>query len=214
MKLRLHLFWFEFHVKFNFLPPGSDLLRLEQYREAVKQFTEALTFHCIPEEIKENIHWLRALAYSNIGLNRDAIKDCSIAKRSVSSKNVLKLRAKCYSNMRDFENCVNDYSELCHLKSTTEHITLLNEAQLQLHRFQSNNYYDILDIEKNATSSNIKRAYKNLSLIHHPDKHSDASDSEKRKQEEIFKRIQFAFQVLSDPVQKTAYDVQNYNSSQ
>jgi len=32
------------------------------------------------------------------------------------------------------------------------------------------NYYDILDIERNAEETAIKKAYKKAALIHHPDK--------------------------------------------
>lgn len=181
-------------------------MQLEEYREASKHFTDALAFHGTATELKGNIHWLRALAYSKIGLNRDAIKDCFSAIKSVGRIKVLKLRAMCYKNMRDFQNCVNDYDELYQREHSIENLTSLNEAKVKLKRFQSSNHYDVLDIEKNATQSDIKKAYKSLSLIHHPDKHSDASNVEKRKQEEIFKRIQFAFQMLSDPVQKAAYD--------
>lgn len=184
---------------------------MEQYREASEHFTEALTFHGIATEIKGNIHWLRALANSKIGLNRDAIKDCFIAIKSVSIKKVLKLRAMCYKNMRDFQRCVSDYDELYRLEGSCENLSLLNDAKVKLQRFQSNNYYDVLDIEKNATQAEIKKAYKHLSLIHHPDKHSDASNEERHKQEDIFKRIQFAFQVLSNPIEKAAYDRQNNN---
>lgn len=192
---------------------GNDLLQLERYREASQQFSDALTYHGTSTDIKGNLHWLRALAYSKINLNRDAIKDCTKALQyAVNRVKVLQLRAKCYKNMRDFQSCVNDYDQLYQLERTIDNLMLLNEAKTHLERFQSRNHYDVLDIPADATQGDIKRAYKHLSLIHHPDKHSDAPDHEQRKQEEIFKRIQFAFQTLSDPVAKSAYDRQQHAS--
>jgi DnaJ-class molecular chaperone len=38
-------------------------------------------------------------------------------------------------------------------------------------------YYKILDIKKNASPADIKKAYRKLSLIHHPDKNPDDPDA-------------------------------------
>lgn len=59
-------------------------------------------------------------------------------------------------------------------------------------------YYDVLGISPNATQEEIKKAYKKLALMHHPDK--DGSDGEK------FKEISQAFQVLGDPRKRQLYD--------
>lgn len=204
---RFHSFKFYSYI-------GNDLLKMEKYREASQQFTHALTVYGISTDVKGNLHWLRAFAYSKVNLNRDAINDCSTALLyAVNRAKVLKLRAKCYKNMRDFENCVADYERLYQLECTTEHLSLLGEAKMHLNRFQSNNHYDVLDIRADATQVDIKKAYKHLSLIHHPDKHADASNHEKRKQEEIFKKIQFAFQTLSNPIDRAEYDRKQHAST-
>ena len=58
--------------------------------------------------------------------------------------------------------------------------------------------YDVLEVDRNASQDDIRRAYKRLALIYHPDKQPD--DPEK------FKDITHAYTVLSDPEKRTYYD--------
>ena len=69
------------------------------------------------------------------------------------------------------------------------------------------NYYEILEIEKNATQEEIKKAYRKLSLKWHPDKWSTKSESERKEAEEKFKEISKVYQILSDPETRNIYDI-------
>ncbi|CAL1517702.1 DnaJ domain-containing protein [Chitinophaga sp. MM2321] len=62
-------------------------------------------------------------------------------------------------------------------------------------------YYYILGIENNASDAQVKTAYRKLSQKFHPDK----NDGD-RFFEERFKAIQQAYETLSDPAGRTAYD--------
>lgn len=74
-------------------------------------------------------------------------------------------------------------------------------------------YYATLGIEKDATIAEIKNAYRKLSIKFHPDKNDGDAFFEK-----MFLRIQEAYETLSDPVKKNAYDSQfsnlEYNNQQ
>ncbi len=61
-------------------------------------------------------------------------------------------------------------------------------------------YYQVLGLEKGAGPEEIKKAYRRLALKWHPDKNKSA-EAEKR-----FKEINQAYEVLSDPQKKQAYD--------
>jgi len=43
-------------------------------------------------------------------------------------------------------------------------------------------------------------------LIHHPDRHANATDEEKKEEEKKFKEVGEAYTVLSDPIKKGRYD--------
>lgn len=67
-------------------------------------------------------------------------------------------------------------------------------------------YYKILGVSRNASSEDIKKAYRKLARRYHPDLNSG-----KKEAEEKFKEIQEAYEVISKEDKRKAYDV--YGSS-
>lgn len=65
------------------------------------------------------------------------------------------------------------------------------------------NYYEILEIDKNASPEIIKKAYSTLAKKYHPDLQPD---DKKREAESTFKLINEAYETLSDEAKKTEYD--------
>ncbi|KAI5304069.1 hypothetical protein KEM55_000237, partial [Ascosphaera atra] len=73
-------------------------------------------------------------------------------------------------------------------------------AVLRVRACQPTQFYEILAIERSATDNEIKKAYRKLSLLTHPDKNGfEGAD-------EAFKMVSRAFQILSDPDKKSRYD--------
>ena len=62
-------------------------------------------------------------------------------------------------------------------------------------------YYEILGITKNATASEIKKAYRKKAVQYHPDKNPGDA-----KAEEMFKKAAEAYEILSDDNKKARYD--------
>ena len=67
-------------------------------------------------------------------------------------------------------------------------------------------YYEVLGVPKNASESDIKKAYRKAAMKYHPDKFANSSEAEKKDAEEKFKEINEAYEILSDAQKKAAYD--------
>ena len=71
-------------------------------------------------------------------------------------------------------------------------------------------FYDILEVSQDASQEDIKKSYKKLALLYHPDKNKDNKDADIK-----FKEISNAYSVLSNPETRKKYDMlgdENYNN--
>lgn len=64
----------------------------------------------------------------------------------------------------------------------------------------SSNYYDLLNIPKDAGAEEIRRAYHDLARVLHPDKNPNAGATDQ------FLSLQTAYETLVDPARRAAYD--------
>lgn len=66
--------------------------------------------------------------------------------------------------------------------------------------------YAVLNLKEDASPDYIKKAYRRLALVYHPDKHATAAEQAKADASTKFQQIGFAYAVLSDEKRKTRYD--------
>ena len=62
-------------------------------------------------------------------------------------------------------------------------------------------YYEVLSVARDASEAELKKAYRRLAMKYHPDRNPDDSVAE-----EHFKEAKEAYEVLSDPQKRSAYD--------
>ena len=62
-------------------------------------------------------------------------------------------------------------------------------------------FYDVLGISPEATPSEIKKAYRKMAMLTHPDKHPDDPEAQAK-----FQAVGEAYQVLNDPALRKQYD--------
>ena len=60
--------------------------------------------------------------------------------------------------------------------------------------------------KETATEDDIRRAYKRLALMYHPDKQANKLAAEQKEAEDNFKTVAEAYEVLSDKEKKKNYD--------
>lgn len=65
------------------------------------------------------------------------------------------------------------------------------------------NLYEILELEKNASKEEIKKSYRRLSLLYHPDRPGGSPDK--------FKKINEAYDILGDNQKRKMYDLESSN---
>ncbi len=69
---------------------------------------------------------------------------------------------------------------------------------------QSDDFYEILGLLRDASQDDIRRSFRKLAMEHHPDRVTEPA--EKEVSEAKFKRIAAAYEVLSDPEKRAKYD--------
>ncbi|KAM7500311.1 hypothetical protein LguiA_024725 [Lonicera macranthoides] len=79
---------------------------------------------------------------------------------------------------------------------TTDHRRLFSPVAVNAHQ----NHYDVLGVSPDASSSDIKKAYRLLALKYHPDVSKDSRAAD------VFKSIRLAYDILSNETTRNHYD--------
>jgi molecular chaperone DnaJ len=63
-------------------------------------------------------------------------------------------------------------------------------------------FYKLLELDRNASEAEIKKSYRKMAMKFHPDRNNDNPEEAEKK----FKLVKEAYEVLSDPKKRAAYD--------
>ncbi|XP_065213632.1 dnaJ homolog subfamily C member 7 [Planococcus citri] len=186
---------------------GNEAFKASKLKEAYNYYTDALSIDPMNDSYNSKLYFNRATVAFKLGRLSESVEDCSSAL-SLDDKYIKPLlrRAKCYLDLQQFDEAVRDYEKAFKLERTDEVRLLLNEAKLQQKKSKRKDYYKILGIQADASTDEIKKAYRKRALVHHPDRHANATEGEKKEQEKKFKELGEAYGVLSDPNKRSRYD--------
>jgi DnaJ family protein C protein 7 len=149
----------------------------------------------------------RALCYQKLNKLTDALKDAnkSIATNERYWKAYMR-RGNIYMALNMYEEAKYDYQRVKdNDHSNTDVHKLLEESKKEESKAKKRDYYKLLELDRNAGENEIRKAYKKLALKWHPDRNSESEESQKMA-EKMFRDINDAYSVLSDPKKKQMYD--------
>ena len=102
----------------------------------------------------------------------------------------------------NWEEAVREYKAIAESNPSEPGIAKdIRNAELELKKSKRKDYYKILGIEKDAGEHEIKRAYRKLAIVLHPDKNPGNDEAEHK-----FKELGEAYETLSDPQKRARYD--------
>lgn len=182
---------------------GNSHFKGGRYQQAVDIYTSALEVDPTNKGTNSKLLNNRAMCYSKLKQWQNAIQDCDKAiQLDPSYTKAKKTRAKALGEGGDWEEAVRAYKNI--QEQTPEEPGIakdIRNAELELKKSKRKDYYKILEIEKDASDMDIKKAYRKLAVKHHPDKNRDDPDAENR-----FKDLQEAHETLTDPQRRERYD--------
>jgi len=186
---------------------GNNAFQSGRNQEAYDLYSEALAVDPSNDQYNAAIYCNRAAASLKLRKWDLVVIDCDAAIRLKPDyvKAYLR-RGQAYVELERFDDAIRDYERAQKLEpDNTDIAKNIKQAKLEQKKAKRKDYYKILGVPKNATTEQIKKAYKKAALVFHPDKNTESE--EKRKTAEAkFKDITEAYGVLSDEKLKRRYD--------
>jgi DnaJ family protein C protein 7 len=186
---------------------GKKAFNEGRFSKAYSTYTEALKIDPKNNPMKTKLLFNRAMVCQRLRRLAEAVADCTSALDvNKAYPKALLVRAQCYMDLRAFDKAVRDYKTAFEMDRSPDTMRHLEDAELALQKSKHKDYYRILGVGRKASPIEIKRAYRRKALVHHPDRHVNASEAERSKEEKSFKEVAEAFATLSSPERRASYD--------
>ena len=186
---------------------ANSLFKEKKYEEAIQEYTKTLEFDPKNKKFNSLILANRSLCYQKLNKNTEALRDSnqSIKLNPFYARGYVK-RGNVYMELKMFDDARADFQKAKELDPSVKDIEgYLNDAKRQAEKARKRDYYAILGIDRNATESEIKKAYKKMAMKYHPDRNCESEET-KKMAEKKFIDVNDAYNVLSDPKKKSMYD--------
>ena len=166
--------------KHHFLVSDSRIRMAESYKE-LKMYTEA------KESVKEAMDYDESL------------------QRHIPSRYYL-LLGNIHMDCDEFEVALAQFQKASEIEggNSREILEEIRKAEIAIKQSKQKDHYKTLGVSRKAKLKEIKKAYRDLALKWHPDKHTEDDAKEKALVE--FQKIAEAYEVLSDEEKRAKYD--------
>lgn len=184
---------------------GNAAFHAQRYDEGVQHYSAGLSLPGLPKSIRAILHCNRAAALQALRRFVDAVGDCFAAHElDPTYTRALQRRADAYLALGDYTSAVKDMEALGPEGLGTEGMARFEDAKRKARKGSQPDLYAVLGVANGASSGEIKSAYRQLALRHHPDKAPDGAQRDAA--EVLFKLVGMAYSTLSDAQARRKYD--------
>lgn len=182
---------------------GNTAFKGGRFKQAVGLYSQALEVDPTNKGTNSKILQNRAMASIKLKDYKSAISDCTRALTlDPTYIKARKTKARALGESGDWQTAVSEYKDIAESHPDEPGIAKeIRNAELELKKAKRKDYYKILGVEKDANDNEIKKAYRKLAIVHHPDKNPEDESAAER-----FKDIGEAYETLSDPEKRARYD--------
>ncbi|KAK8088780.1 small glutamine-rich tetratricopeptide repeat-containing protein a protein [Apiospora hydei] len=182
---------------------GNSDYKAGRWQAAFDKYSSALEVDPTNRGTNAKLLQNRALCRLKLRQYNEAVADCdravSLDPQYIKAR---KTKANALGQADRWEDAVREWKSIQEMDPEDRTIPKeVRKAELELKKSQRKDYYKILNVEKNADDTQIKKAYRKLAIVHHPDKNPGDDAAAER-----FKDIGEAYETLSDPQKRARYD--------
>jgi len=186
---------------------AGELLKQEKVSDALEIYQKTIQIEPCNDLINSKLYFNVSICYAKLKKNSEALTAVNEAIKLDGNYFKAKLKqVHLLIENEKYDDAVREAESLYRTNKDQSVRALLDKAKTELKRSKQKDYYKILGIARNATEDDIKKAYKKKALLHHPDRHSNATPEEKKEHETKFKELGEAYAILSDKNKKMRYD--------
>lgn len=177
---------------------GNQKYKDNKFNDALRIYKRAIPLAKTLEnkEMSAILHFNLAMTYDKVKSYDQAADECVNAiKINPNYQKAHLKRAEIYDRQCKYEESTICYEHLCELDSNnSQYAALLNisreKAKRQNHKVD---YFHILGLPINFNKDDLRKAYRQQALNHHPDRHSGADIVTRRIEEKRFKEVSEAY---------------------